>query len=229
MNMSMPRIPEPKELMDETTQALAYAQADFSESNELFVKLFIEVCGADFIGHVLDVGCGPADIPLRLLRRLPGLRVHALDGAKAMLNLAQEAANRESDLMSRLSLQHKLLPATDLPARQYDAVVSNSLLHHLSNPLDLWRTLKHCAKDGAPTVMMDLKRPASLEEIDTLMVRYAADAPPVLREDFRNSLLAAYTPAEIHDQLEQVGLSRFEVKVVSDRHLAVIGRIDERL
>jgi hypothetical protein len=77
--------------------------------------------------------------------------------------------------------------------------------------------------------MMDLKRPASLEEIDTLMVRYAADAPPVLREDFRNSLLAAYTPAEIHDQLEQVGLSRFEVKVVSDRHLAVIGRIDERL
>jgi 2-polyprenyl-3-methyl-5-hydroxy-6-metoxy-1,4-benzoquinol methylase len=222
----MQRIPEPKELMDEAEQALAYARADFSEANDLFVSLLLALCGEDFKGHALDIGCGPADIPLRLLRRLPGLNIHALDGAEAMLDLAREAASQEPALLSRLSLECKLLPAADLPRQHYDAVLSNSLLHHLSNPQDLWSTVKHCAKLGATTLIMDLKRPGDMAEVNSLVENYAADAPPVLREDFRNSLFAAYTPAEVQHQLEDAGLHGLEVKVVSDRHLAVMGRLD---
>ena len=106
----MQRIPEPKELMDEAEQALAYARADFSEANDLFVSLLLALCGEDFKGHALDIGCGPADIPLRLLRRLPGLNIHALDGAEAMLDLAREAA-REAEKRVRRT-QFPLVYAT---------------------------------------------------------------------------------------------------------------------
>ena len=41
----MQRIPEPEELMNDITQAKAYAQADFSEANQLFVELLEERFG----------------------------------------------------------------------------------------------------------------------------------------------------------------------------------------
>jgi hypothetical protein len=59
---------------------------------------------------------------------------------------------------------------------------------------------------------------------ESLVVTYAADAPEVLRRDFRNSLFAAFEPKEVAAQLREAGLGTLEVGVVSDRHLAVFGR-----
>ena len=46
----------------------------------------------------------------------------------------------------------------------------------------------------------------------------------MLKEDFYNSLLAAFTPAEVEDQLAAAGLS-LEIETISDRHLLVSGRL----
>jgi hypothetical protein len=56
---------------------------------------------------------------------------------------------------------------------------------------------------------------------------HSADAPDILREDFYNSLLAAYTPWEVSEQLLAAGLDRLKIEIVSDRHWIVHGRIDE--
>jgi hypothetical protein len=62
----MERIVEP-ELMDDEAQARAYAEADFEEPNARFVALYREFVGALPAGAaVLDLGCGPGDITLRL-------------------------------------------------------------------------------------------------------------------------------------------------------------------
>jgi hypothetical protein len=73
---------------------------------------------------------------------------------------------------------------------------------------------------------MDLARPATPEAVDRLVAEYAADAPAVLQRDFRNSLFAAFTPEEVKDQLRFAGLPDLQVGYVSDRHLAVSGRLD---
>ena len=86
----MQRIPEPEELMDEPDQAMAYARADFSEANTLFVELLHDVTGDSLDGRLLDLGCGPADIPLQLARCYPGVHIDAVDGAQAMLDLARQ-------------------------------------------------------------------------------------------------------------------------------------------
>jgi len=219
----MKRIPEPEELMDEAGQALAYAEADFSASNELFIDLFKARCPEPFIGQAIDLGCGPADIPIRFVSAYPNCRLDAIDGAQAMLNLAS-AAIEDKQLGKQISLHCKYLPALDLASGHYDAVLSNSLLHHLNNPADLWLSIAHCARPGASILVMDLLRPQDEISVDELVALYADDAPEVLRMDFRNSLFAAYSLQEITQQLANAGLGHLEVSQVSDRHLAVSGQ-----
>ena len=70
----MQRTPEPEELMDEVEQARAYAEADFSAANNLFIELLEQLAQGPLSGRLLDLGCGPADIPLTLAQRNPELR-----------------------------------------------------------------------------------------------------------------------------------------------------------
>jgi len=221
----MKRRPEP-ELMDEAEQALAYAEEDFSEPNELFLKLLRDLEPGDLKGaRALDLGCGPADIVLRFLRAYPEAICDALDGSAAMLEHAQGALDALPGLAKRCRLLHDVLPSAQLPKAGYDLVLSNSLLHHLHDPQVLWRTVRETARPGAVVLVMDLMRPPSAVWAESLVATYAADAPEVLRRDFRNSLFAAFEPQEVVDQLKEAGLPELEVGVVSDRHLAVLGRV----
>ncbi len=217
----LPRTPEP-DLMDDAMQALAYAQADFSEPHDAFVAHFRRLFPAFCDGNVLDLGCGPADIAMRFCNALPAISVTGVDGAETMLELGRAAIERHG-LAARLALERRYLPDPTLAPASYDAVISNSLLHHLDHPSVLWQTVRHAARPAAPVAVMDLMRPASLEEAQQRTERYAAGAPAVLRHDFYHSLLAAYRPDEVRAQLDSAGLAHFAVATVSDRHLLIWG------
>ncbi len=219
----MKRIPEP-ELMDEADQAHAYAEAEFSEANTLFMDCFRKLHPSPLYRvRILDLGCGPADITLRFAREYPACEVHGLDGANAMLEHGRAALRGNPDLTDRVSLLHDRLPSERLAGQDYDVVVSNSLLHHLPEPGVLWETIKQCAKPNAVVLVMDLLRPVTETAVDALVETYAMDAPDVLRNDFRNSLHAAFSVEEVEIQLLEAGLEKLEVEVVSDRHLTVAG------
>jgi SAM-dependent methyltransferase len=215
------RIPEP-ELMDDEAQALAYASADFAEAHDRFVALFRETFPAWRTGCVLDLGCGPADVTLRFARAYARCTVHGVDGAAAMLNLGMQAIVA-AGCRDRIALIQGYLPGARLPRTHYDAVISNSLLHHLADPAVLWQAILAHAPSGAPVFVMDLMRPASAAEARGLVQRYTATEPEVLRHDFYQSLLAAYRPEELVLQLREAGLEQFQVQAVSDRHLTVSG------
>ena len=87
----MDRRPEP-ELMDSEAQTHAYAVADFSDANALFTESFLErFADLPAQGALIDLGCGPADICLRLAERLPAWRITGLDAGENMLRRAREA------------------------------------------------------------------------------------------------------------------------------------------
>lgn len=224
MNSLLLRIPEP-ELMDEPEQARAYAEADFSEPHNAFVAHFQERFPGFTHGKVIDLGCGPADVSIRFSRAYPDTNVLGVDGAEAMLALGRAAVNN-GDLSHRLNLQQCHLPDVNLPFEAFDAVISNSLLHHLDDPAVLWQTVRHVARPGAVVLIMDLMRPARVTDAESLARLYAAAAPPVLQQDFFHSLLAAYNPGEVRQQLDSAGLMQMQVEAVSDRHLLVWGTMD---
>lgn len=218
----MERVLEP-ELMEDPEQAAAYAAADFSQENQGFVDRFEEYFPGFSSGHVLDAGCGPADIPIRFARRYPACHLTAVDASMPMIRLAEEAVSK-AGLSHRIDLRCERLDAV-AGANVFDAVLSNSLLHHLSNPLQFWHKLRQLVKPGSPVLVMDLLRPDSPEQAQAIVDRYAAGAPAVLRRDFFNSLLAAFTEDEVTTQLARLNLTRLLIDVIDDRHWVVGGTI----
>ena len=222
----MKRRPEP-ELMDTVEQAQAYASADFSQPNSLFMRLLDEQRpGSLDEARALDLGCGPADIVIRFLKHYPTASCDALEGSAAMLAIAQAEIDALPGVARRVRLLCDTLPSTTLERGAYDLILSNSLLHHLHEPQVLWDTVRAAGKPGALVLVMDLMRPASAGWAAALVESYAGNESEVLKRDFLNSLFAAFEPAEITDQLRAAGLDdQLEVHVVSDRHVAVWGRL----
>lgn len=220
MANAMKRILEP-ELMEDKAQVLAYAQADFSEPNEHFIQNLKALIGVrGFEGHALDLGCGPGDISCRFARAYPSARVDALDGSRAMLDYAESMI--PSELSARVRFIHGKLPTVSLPRSRYDLIFSNSLLHHLPEPQALWHFIRRYAGNGASIAVMDLFRPQSVRQAKEIVERYAVTEPEILQRDFYHSLLAAFTPEEIEEQLREAGLN-FDVERISDRHVFISG------
>lgn len=218
----MQRIPE-AELMNEPAQALAYARADFTAPHNHFITLF-RATFPDWSGngYVLDLGCGPGDICRRFARAFPQAQLHGIDAAPAMLHIGRDDL-RVAQLADRVQLIQAYLPGATLPRSHYDAVISNSLLHHLNDPQVLWQSVLRHVSPGAPVFIMDLRRPDSLESAAALTATYAANEPAILRKDFYHSLLAAYRVDEIQEQLQNADIDWLTVNALGDRHVVVHG------
>ena len=219
----MQRVTEP-ELMDEPSQAEAYAAADFAEAHGRIVEGFAAYFpGVEIAGNVLDLGCGPGDISFRFAVRFPGVSVTGVDGSAAMIDLARQRQAREAGLGDRVRFIEARIPDAPLPAGPYAAIISNSLLHHLHRPAVLWETIAAYASAGTRIYVADLLRPPTTAVARQLVDAYAAGEPDILRRDFYHSLCAAFEPGEIEAQLEAAGLAELAVAVISDRHLVVHG------
>ena len=190
-----------------------------------FLEIFLARFGNVFTGRIADLGCGPGNIALRLARDLPRCEVTGVDGAASMLEHARLRARRFGEPGSRVRWVQAVLPSSALPHGAFEAVVSNSLLHHLHDPTVLWRTILKIAAPGAAVLVGDLRRPRTESDARDLVETYAADESPVLKEDFFASLCAAFQPDEVRAQLREEGLP-LTAEEVGDRHLLVWGHTD---
>lgn len=214
------------ELMTGAAQALAYAQADFEAAHSAYPRLLAEKFPRPpRRAFALDLGCGPGDVTRRFALAHPGWTFHAVDGSAAMLKHARRALATSPGLSRRIKLHHGILPGARMPRRRYDVILSSSFLHHLHEPQTLWQTIRRYARCGTMVFIADLRRPATRTQARRFERKYARGQPAVLRRDFFNSLLAAFTPREVRWQLKRAGLDELQVEVVSDRHLIVFGRI----
>jgi len=70
--------------------------------------------------------------------------------------------------------------------------------------------------------VMDLFRPTSPDAARTIVETVAGNEQPILKEDFYNSLCAAFTAEEVRSQIKQAGLD-LDVIQISDRHMLIRG------
>lgn len=218
----MDRVLEP-EVMDDPEQVLAYAGADFEQENQGFVD---RLCGLydDLEGaHIIDLGCGPGDIPLRLARRHPTCRITGIDASQLMIAYAEHAVQK-AGFHDRVQFLCQRFQDVSLSS-PVDAIISNSLVHHVPNPLQFWYSVKTLLKSGGPVLVMDLLRPDNPEAAQTIVDEQAAGEPERLRQDFYHSLLAAFTEDEVAAHLAELNLSRLIVDVTDDRHWVVYGHV----
>lgn len=214
------------EAMDAADEADAYAAANFSSVNAAFVSRLLYLAGSARPALCLDLGTGPGDIPVRIAQQGVPWRIVAADLSTPMLAYARKAS-RAAGLhwgIHPLCMDAKNMP---LPAKVFDIIFSNSILHHLSDMQPFWAEIRRIAKPGAFVMLRDLARPDSTRTAREIVTQYAASESVLLQEEYFRSLLAAYTPDELRQQLAHAGLPLLRVEMVSDRHLDVFGRMPQ--
>jgi ubiquinone/menaquinone biosynthesis C-methylase UbiE len=203
------------EIMDTPEEAMAYDSMDHQAVNETFVNDLL-ACGP-LTGDVLDLGTGTARIPILLCQRAAEVRVMAVDAAIAMLELARYNV-AVAQLAERIVLAHVDAKSLPYPDAYFDCVISNSIVHHIPEPIVILREAVRVAKPGALLFFRDLARPASAEALQSLVETYAGQESALAQKMFADSLHAALTLSEVQELVERLGFDPNSVQMTSDRH-----------
>ncbi len=212
----LPRVLE-AEVMDNPEEAREYDAMDFSAVNARFVADFLAAHGPGRGGEVLDVGTGPARVPVALCRADRNLRVLGVDLAGPMLELARRNVH-EAELTDRIRFARGDAKGLPFPDGRFEAVVSNTIVHHIADPGPALAEMARLVAPGGTLMIRDLARPADEAALEALVGLHAGDEPPAARALFRDSLHAAMTVEEVRAVVRGLGLVDDGVALTSDRH-----------
>ncbi len=228
--MNLKRTLEP-ESMSEQSEAAAYQDMNLDAVNQAFVDDLLsgrysqshstgsDKSGAGRVGvWIIDLGCGPCDIPVKLCQRLEAAKVLCLDSSIAMLELAKRQIDF-GGMIDRISLAHDDAKSLDRYDDELaDTVISNTLLHHLADPADVLETAVRLLKRGGRLFIRDLFRPTSEAEVERLVDLHAHGEPEIARQLLRQSLHASLTLEEIRELASDFEIPASSIQMTSDRH-----------
>lgn len=210
----MDRILEP-EVMDTWLEATAYDAMDFETVNTTFAKDAIALDPNAV--KILDVGTGTARIPILMCQQRSQYLITGVDLAQSMLILGQR--NVESaNLSQRIRLERVDSKRMPYPNLEYDMVISNSLVHHLPDPLSFFGEVKRLVRPDGAILIRDLIRPESDRIVDDLVAKFGGDYDAQQQQLFRDSLKAALTLAEVRELCDLVGFKQVDISQTSELH-----------
>lgn len=214
--MPLPRVLEP-EVMDSYEEARDYDAMDHSAVNAVFVTDLLAT--GPVVGELLDVGTGTARIPCELCARAPDCRIVASDLSTFMLDQARYTLVLFDQAQTgRIMLDHCDAKAMPYEDARFDLVFSNSIIHHIPEPLAVFRESLRVLKPGERIFFRDLVRPPDLATLEGLVATYAAGESDHARQMFTDSLHAAFTLDEIRAFVGELGFPPETVQMTSDRH-----------
>ena len=153
----LPRVLEP-EVMDTPEEARDYDAMDHSAVNRAFAADFLAAW--DGRGPILDVGTGTAPIPIEFCRQSPTGSVVAVDAAAHMLALARTNVER-AGLAWRVVLHQTDAKGMPFAAGSFPAVMSNSIVHHIPDPVRCSPRSPASPRQAATIFVRDLLRPTT--------------------------------------------------------------------
>jgi ubiquinone/menaquinone biosynthesis C-methylase UbiE len=204
--------------MDGAHDADEYDNMNHQQVNATFAIDFLATPGLGT--DCLDLGTGTALIPIEICQRKDGVRFLAMDASIPMLEMARYRLEL-SGCMDRIQLVHGNAKQLNFEEHFFDAVVSNSLIHHLPDPREMlseaWRVLR----PGGWLFIRDLFRPETAEAVEKLVAQHSEGENEFSKQMLRQSLHAALTIDEIRDLLAPIGIDPDSVAMTSDRHWTI--------
>lgn len=208
------------EVMSNEQEVEGYDLSSFEEVNARFVEDLLQQApvGTD----VIDLGCGPAEIPTMLVERSPDVRVVAVDASTQMLDVAHYRVQMCRS-PGRIALRHGRVGELPFADGDFDCVMSNSLVHHLPDPAVFFGEAARLCRPGGLVFCRDLYRPSDEATLEALVERYGAADGLIAAQNLRQSLHAALMLDEVQSTLESLGLGG-SVEMTSDRHWTWVWR-----
>ena len=184
----IPRVLEP-EAMDTADAAREYDAMDHSEVNSRFATDFFQRTA---LGAAVEHRRrrGTARIPIEMGKRDPTIRILGIDLADQMLAVGRQ--NVEAAGMSnRIELARLDAKALPFSEGEFEAVVSNSIVHHVPVPTLVLTEMARVVAVGGTLFVRDLVRPDSEEELRRLVAVHAGSATSAAQSLFADSLRGA--------------------------------------
>jgi ubiquinone/menaquinone biosynthesis C-methylase UbiE len=208
------RVLEP-EVMDTWEDAVEYDGMDFTEVNEAFAERALELAPPE--GILLDAGTGTARIPILIAQRRPKLRIWAIDLSESMLKLGQQnvKAAGVDQLVKLRKVDAKKLP---YPDDYFEMVISNTIIHHIPDPLPFLREVNRVTKPNGAIFLRDLIRPPDERTLEEFTEKYAGDCTEYQKKLYRDSLRASFTIEEVEELIRRSGINGVSVVQSTDRH-----------
>ena len=219
--LKLPRRPEP-EVMGDADEVEAYAssaaQAHLDAIDNTLVDhvLSLGIAG----GRLLDIGTGPGGIPLKTVRRASGMRAIGVDYSRNMILAAQRAAANQG-LADRLTFLVGDANRLPFPDASFDIVLSNSVLHHLVNPLALLNEMARVARSDGVVLLRDLRRPSRLA-FPFHVLWHGRHYSGLMHKLFEDSVAAAYTGDGLAAMLRRSPLADARVFFHKRAHLGFV-------
>lgn len=224
------------EVMDSEEDAREYNRMDHSAVNTQFVDQLLEFMAAnkkrmpvasdpeindlddpDIVSGILDVGTGTALIPIELCQRNSLVRVMAIDLAVSMLELAIRNID-VAGLRNQIQLEQVDAKDSGFEDEMFDAVISNSIIHHIPEPRLTVAEMLRTTRTGGVIFVRDLMRPESAKAVDLLVETYAGQESDYSRRLFGESLHASLSLDEMRDLVAEFDCDPASVTATSDRH-----------
>ena len=223
----LPRIPEPEQ-MDSAEEVQSYSSAaaeqHLADIDNTFVEHLLRLLPWESLplehpAWALDIGSGPAQIPVMILRRAPGIRIVALDRFPNMLACARQNAE-QAGVSERLTLIRADGHVLPFPDHAFSIVTCNSVLHHAADPVQLLREIFRVATPGGAVLVRDLRRPAR-PLLAYHLWRHGRHYSGPMRRLFNASVGAAYTIDELAAMLSEVAAGHARVFRYRGAHLGI--------
>lgn len=211
------RVLEP-EIMDTEEDAIQYNAIPNDDVNLVYVNEVLNLVPKHEV-TLIDLGTGTAHIPILFANKHPAVKITGVELADNMIILANENI-KNAKLIDRIQIEKQDVKNTTFEQHSFDVVISNSIVHHISEPIQLFAEAKRLAKERSVIYFKDLLRPKSLIELEQLVDKYSVDVNRYQRELFYNSLHAALTLDEVRECVEAAGIKNFKIAQTSDRHWA---------
>lgn len=212
--MPLTRVLEP-EVMDTRDDALAYDSMDHAAVNAAFCDDFL--AQAPDLAYALDVGTGTCLLPIELCKRVATARIKAIDLSASMLDVGRSHVER-AGLTGAITLALADAKALDEPDMTFSAVLSNSIVHHIPEPVVVLREMLRVLRPGGLLFVRDLVRPEDEASVAALVQTYAANDTPYQRALFDASLRAALSLDEVREMLRSLQVPPECAQKTSDRH-----------
>jgi ubiquinone/menaquinone biosynthesis C-methylase UbiE len=216
--LSLSRTPEPPP-SDLKVEAFEYEMIDHTLVNRVFVDDLI--AGGPVGPQVIDLGCGPGMIAIEICERNDEWVVMGIDSSIPMLDAARMQIDF-AGMLDRVFLEHAditdLRPFGDQMA---NTVVSNTVLHHLEDPVVALHAAVRLVCGGGRIFIRDLARPETEQDVEQLVAKHTVGQTPQGQQLLRQSLHAALTLAEIQEICLGLGIGNDDVQMTSDRHWTI--------
>jgi ubiquinone/menaquinone biosynthesis C-methylase UbiE len=172
-------------------------------------------------GKILDIGVGPAIVPIKIAECCPSFRIVGVDISERMLergleNVRQQQKEEHVELV--LGDGTKL----DFPDDHFDIVYSNHTLHHVADPEQLLAEADRVVKPDGGILIRDVRRPPTDEIVESYVERFGSEYDDEQKQLYRQSLKAGLTLRELRTAGRAAGIRDFAVEKNYLTHISLL-------